>query len=108
MIAVSSNQFATDTQIADALSYLSNSTNPALRALSDRFVGEFPEYNTLKWAGSWVDPGASGVDPDYMMWVADWIEANTPISWEEGEPWDMTEELAAAQAEEGSQPHDED
>lgn len=85
--SLSSNHFSVDDQTADVLSYLSNATDPELRALSDSFVREFPEYNGLTWAGSWVDTDASGVDVEYMSWVRDWIENNTPVYWEDGEPW---------------------
>ena len=85
MYALSSNAFSVDDQIADAISHLSN--HPDYAASMDRFVSEFPEYNTLTWSGSWVDSEASNVDPEYMSWVADWLENNTPVYWEEGEPW---------------------
>lgn len=83
-LSLSSNAFSTDDQIADALSYLSHKYPD----LSNKFVEKFPEYNSLEWSGSWVDTEASGVDVEYMSWVADWIEDNTTIFWEEGEPWD--------------------
>jgi hypothetical protein len=54
-----------------------------------QFRDAFPEYAHLVWqdGGAWIDAEASKVDPEFMSWVADWIEANTPIFWEEGEPW---------------------
>lgn len=84
---LSSNHFSVDDQTADVLSFLSNATDPELRALSDKFVEEFPEYNSLEWSGSWADAEASGVDVEYMNWVRDWIENNTPVYWEDGEPY---------------------
>ena len=91
MIVLSSNAFSVDDQTADVLSYLSSA--PLNADESDkyagtmaRFVAEFPEYNSLTWSGSWVDTEASGVDPEYMSWVRDWIEANTDVTWFEGEP----------------------
>lgn len=80
MYAISSNHFSVDQQIADAVSSLTDDQRTA-------FDAEFPEWDTLKWSGSWVDTDASGVDVEYTCWVADWIEANTSIHWEEGEPW---------------------
>lgn len=85
--ALSSNHFSVDDQTADALSFLSNATDPDLRAKADEFTREFPEYNRLTWSGSWVDAEASGVDVEYMDWVRDWIENNTPVYWEDGEPF---------------------
>jgi hypothetical protein len=75
-----------DDQISDVVSFLSD--NEAMSAMmQDAFMREFPEYNNLTWSGSWVDCDASSVDPDYMSWVADWIESNTRVTWDEGEPY---------------------
>lgn len=85
--SLSSDHYSTDTQAADVLSWLSNHEDKELRDLSDRFVTEFPEYNGLVWGMSNVDTEASMVDPEYMQWVVDWIEQNTPVMWDDGEPW---------------------
>ena len=85
MITISSNGFSVDDQIADAVSYLSN-THFIAGKVEEDFHRQFPEYNTLVWSGAWVDPEASGVDPEYMCFVADWLESNTPICWSDGEP----------------------
>ncbi len=87
MHALSSNHFSHDDQVADVLSYLSHTDDATLRGLADDFLREFPEYNSLEWSGSWVDAEASGVDPEYMSWAADWIENNTPVFWSDGEPF---------------------
>lgn len=87
--ALSSNAFSHDDQIADVLSYAST----AYPETMDRFTSDFPEYNHLEWSGSWVDTQASGVDPDYMSWVADWVEANLPVVWDDGEPFDTSDDL---------------
>lgn len=87
MIALSSNHFSHDDQVADVLRKLTHSTVIEHRLMADACMIEFPEYNRLTWSGSWVDTEASGVDPDYMSWVTDWIENNTPVFWEDGEPW---------------------
>jgi hypothetical protein len=75
-----------DVQIADVLSYLSDSDDERDRAAADDFTRAFPEYNGLVWSGSWVDAEASGVDVEYMSWVAEWLDNNTRVSWAEGEP----------------------
>lgn len=84
--SISSGHFSLHDQIADAVSLLSHDES-FVRLMEGDFVKEFPEYNRLEWSGSWVDHEASGVDPDYMSWVCDWIEANTPVFWEDGEPY---------------------
>lgn len=81
MGAISDNHFSLDEQIEDAIAYLTDEQYEAFRR-------EFPEYDEgLIWSGSWVDTERSGVDPEFMSWVADWIESNTNIYWEDGEPW---------------------
>jgi len=85
---LSSNHYSTDDQIADVVSFLSNDADPTYSELMENsFLAEFPEYNSLEWSGSWVDTENSNVDLDYMSWVADWLENNTPVFWEEGEPF---------------------
>jgi len=83
--ALSNNGWSADDQMADVVSWLSHDVG--FRDVSDRFEAEFPEYNSLVWGGSHVDTEASGVDPEYTSWVIDWIEDNTPVFWEDGEPW---------------------
>jgi hypothetical protein len=85
MSAISSNRFSTDDQTADVISYLSHQLEH--HAVMEKFVKDFPEYNGLTWEGSWVNTQDSDVEPDYMSWVRDWIEDNTPVYWEDGEPW---------------------
>ena len=77
---VSNNHFSVDQQIADAVDALTTKER-------EEFDKEFPEWRDLKWAGSWVDTEAMGVDSEWSSWVADWIEENTGIYWEDGEPW---------------------
>jgi len=83
---LSSNHYSTDDQIADVISFLS-ATEDYFSIMEVQFLAEFPEYNDLEWSGSWVDTESSNVDLDYMMWVAEWLENNTPVFWEEGEPF---------------------
>lgn len=86
MIALSSNGFSVDDQMADVVSYLSLSDEYGA-LMEGEFLAAFPEYNSLTWSGSWVDTEASGVDLEYTSWVIDWLEAHTPVYWDEGEPW---------------------
>lgn len=83
--ALSSNHFSVDDQIRDVVRWMEREHPARYAAL----LKEFPEWPSLTWAGSWVDANASEVDPDFMSWVADWIESrsNVRVSWEDGEPW---------------------
>lgn len=78
--AISSNHYSFDDQVKDAVNNLSGEAR-------DEFNQTFPEYNHLYWSGPWVDTYKSKVDIEFMSWVADWIEINTDIYWEDGEPW---------------------
>lgn len=80
MYPISSNHYSTDLQLLDALGYLSDEERKLFNA-------EFPEWPALVWSNSWVDAEASGVDVEYTSWVIDWVERNTSIFWEDGEPW---------------------
>ena len=80
MGAISNNHFSLDQQIVDAVDIFSETER-------EKFNEAFPEWNSLTWSGSWVDTEASGVDVEYTSWVCDWIENNTDIYWEDGEPW---------------------
>jgi predicted nucleotidyltransferase len=88
MIIISSNHASVDSQTADAVAYLDASDSPELQHLAEQLTAEFPEFYGLTWnnLSSWVDTEASSVDIEYMDWVRDWIERNTPIRWYEGEP----------------------
>jgi hypothetical protein len=86
-VALSNNHSSFDNQVADVVSWLSNQPQYA-DLMERRFTqNDFPEYNSLVWEGSWVDTEASGVEPDYMSWVAEWLEDKSPVYWEDGEPW---------------------
>jgi hypothetical protein len=86
MISVSNNHSSVDQQIADAVGFLANSDHGPDMGAADQLRTEFPEWDRLVWSGSWIDPEASNVDPEYMSWVADWIEAHSRITWSDGEP----------------------
>lgn len=83
MSAISSNHYSNDDQIRDVVHYLET----FMPDKEDEFLKEFPKWPNLEWSGSSVDTEASGVDPDYVSWIVDWVEANTSIYWEDGEPW---------------------
>jgi hypothetical protein len=87
MIPLSDNHLSLDNQIDSAVTYLTHA--PELADVAIAFRVEFPEYAHLIWqeGGAWISIKASDVDSEFMSWVCDWIEANTPIFWEEGEPW---------------------
>lgn len=87
-ISISSNHFSHDQQVQDAVSWLKDGEYYL------DFHLEFPAFSGLVWRGAWVDTEVSNVDPDYMSWVTDWLEAHTPIYWEDGEPWIFEEERA--------------
>lgn len=80
--SVSSGHFSVDQQVADVVAQLDDETRA-------RFLAAFPEWERLTWGmhGSWVDTDASGVDVEYVMWACDWLEQETPVWWEDGEPW---------------------
>lgn len=81
----SSGHFSHDDQVADVVSWFS--LHPDYQTFMDEdFSSEFPEYNYLKWSGSWVDWEESGVDAEYMSWVTDYLEQHLPVLWEDGEP----------------------
>lgn len=82
---ISSNHFSHDLQVQDAVTWLRNDSRFTLKMRTE-FAEKFPEWDELKWEGSWVDVIDSDVDLEYMSWVADWIEENTPIYWRDGEP----------------------
>lgn len=80
--SISSGHFSHDQQVKDAVDHLTSDE----RALFDE---AFPEWDTLTWSddSSWLDCDENGVDPEYTSWVCDWIENNTAVYWEDGEPW---------------------
>jgi len=85
--SLSSGHFSVDTQLADVVRALTDDQRAA-------FLAVFPEWPNLVWSLSWIDADASGVDVDYPSWAIDWIEENTSIVWEDGEPYRYSEEDA--------------
>lgn len=84
--SLSSGHFSTDTQLEDAVGFLEDSDHD----LYVKFLDEFPEWTTRTMGegiSSWFDTDAMGVDIEWSNWCIDWLEANTGIYWEDGEPW---------------------
>ena len=83
--SLSSGHFSHDQQIADAVDWLRHNARPVYETM----LAHFPEWERVEWEeyGSWLDTEAMGVDGEWSSWLCDWIENNTPIYWEEGEPW---------------------
>jgi hypothetical protein len=88
MITLSSNHYSVDDQANDVLSWLTDPENAALAGFSwSAFTTEFPEWQHAVWSGAWLDTDAMGVDPEFMSWVIDWIERNSRVTWDDGEPY---------------------
>lgn len=83
---VSNNHSSVDDQIRDAVGFLANSDDSRDMGSADQFRTQFPEWDQLVFEGAWLDAEASGVDVEFMSWVADWIESNSRITWSDGEP----------------------
>lgn len=85
--SLSSNHFSHDQQVKDVICRLPEEARMKLEA-------EFPEVKKITWElhGSHWNAEAMGVDVEYTMWVTDWIEANTEVYWEDGEPWEGEDE----------------
>lgn len=84
MIPLSSNHLSVDSQLEDVVDSLATDQY-------DAFIAAFPEWENLTWDihRSWVDYEASDVDLEYTSWCIDWIEANTRVMWDDGEPFLM-------------------
>lgn len=85
MTALSHNGYSVDLQLADVVSYLEGADPDTY----SEFLRAFPEWERVIFPeqSAWIDWEAMGVDIEWSSWAVDWIENNTPIYWEEGEPW---------------------
>jgi hypothetical protein len=85
MEAISHNGFSVDLQLKDAVKFVA----AEFPALYDEFLRSFPEWERVIFPdqSAWIDWEEMGVDVEWSSWAVDWIEQNTPIYWEEGEPW---------------------
>lgn len=91
--SISSNHWSHDTQVRDAVDWL-HLNRPAEHA---EFLNVFNVWPMVQMEGShfqWLavpftkDEGHMiEVDPEFGSWCCEWIEDNTPIFWEDGEPW---------------------
>lgn len=84
--SLSSNHKSVDDQLQDAVSYLEHNQPEQYAA----FLIAFPEWPNRTFGdghSSWFDTEKMGVDPEWGSWAVDWIEGNTDILWEDGEPW---------------------
>lgn len=72
--------------VADSHHGFENQVRAAVSALGPRqtvkFQREFPEWE--RWH---EDQYADDIDPEYSSWVADWIESNTQMFWDDGDLW---------------------
>lgn len=78
--SLSSNHFGHEGQLTDALNWLQTNNPVHFKA----FVEEFPEWEDIQM---YADCTIDELDPEWSMWATDWLEANTVIYWEDGEPW---------------------
>jgi len=79
--SLSSNHFSHEQQLQDVIESLDE-------AQFNELVKVFPCIDQgVVWDGSGWDYRAMSVDVDTPMFVTDWIEDNTLIRWEDGEPW---------------------
>lgn len=82
-ISLSSGHFSTDSQLEDAISFLETREPDQFAA----FLAAFPEWEARQMEGAWFDTDAMGVDAEWSSWAIDWVEENTGVMWEDGEPW---------------------
>jgi hypothetical protein len=85
--SISSNQFSTDLQAMDALSYLEHDHPDAYAKVRTEFPELDRALSTLSGMSSWVDTEELDLDPEYMSWVVYAIEETGVVYWEDGEPW---------------------
>lgn len=82
---LSNSSFSLDRQVEDVL----NTLEPLDYA---RCLEAFPEAAHLVFAGASLDTDAMGVDAEWLCWLVDWLEGNTDIFWDDGEPIRHNEE----------------
>lgn len=82
--SLSSNHNSFDQQVDDALDWLRGNIP---EHEYNNLLAKFPEADSRVMDGAWFDTDMMGVDQEWSSWVCDWIEANTPVYWEDGEPF---------------------
>lgn len=84
-----------DTQVVYAVECLTDTD----RAAFDAVFPEWPRVLEIIAAASpltgFYPEGDDDPDDEILSWVADWIEANTDIYWEDGDLWQGREEETA-------------
>lgn len=83
---VSGNHYSVHDQVIDAV----ESLNDEERAAFDAAHPEWGHVLEAKGSDAWLDDAtaiAAGVNVEYMNSAIDWLEANTRISWDDGEPY---------------------
>ena len=93
--SLSSNHFSNDQQLADVVSYMEHH----LPEKHVEFLARYPEWPKLGFIGTsssldylpvtrdGIDYYEGDLDVEATCWMVDWIEANTEVYWEDGEPW---------------------
>lgn len=80
--SLSNNHFSHEQQLQDVIE------NGLTEEQFNQLVEAFPCIGQgVVWDGSGWDHRAMSVDVETPMWVTDWIEQETDIYWEDGEPW---------------------
>lgn len=82
---ISSNRYSVDGQAMDSVAWLKHN-RPDDHA---RLLAAFPEIERVSFDlnSSWFDVEAMGVDQEWGSWLVDWIEQETDVQWEDGEPY---------------------
>jgi len=78
---LSSGHFSLTDQTNDVVGWLRHQDPDAHAA----FCAEFPEWDEFYQAGGYGEQ--VGLDPDYGSWAVDWIEGNSTVTWDDGEPY---------------------
>lgn len=85
-VYLSSNHFSTDLQLQDVVNYM-ESVMPDKYAALLKLYPELPRaLDTLEDRSAWIDHEEANIDIEFSSWVIGWIEQNTPVMWEDGEP----------------------
>lgn len=84
-ITLSSDRYSHDEQLVDVIKWLvaNDPGGASLLFLAYPDAAHYGEEMTM----SSIDTGNLGIDIEEPMWCTDWIEENTMVYWEDGEPW---------------------
>lgn len=81
---LSSNHFSHEGQVRDVLRWMQREEKETY----SNFAYEHPEWERME-RGEDIQIGGEALgdlDPEWWHWVTDWIEANTNVVWDDGEP----------------------